>query len=539
MRPLSSSVLLGALLLPLASAVPASSSITPSRAPAHQQVFSHQPSSPQRPSWIRFRDWVIESVWGIHKSSCHNNQQPPTKTLVRYSSDVVLRFPVRNAYQAAAMARAADTLLLDVWASTAEFVDVRLARETVPSLLDLLPESLRTAAPVPIIDDVSGLISDTYPNNAKRDDGGVGFANEIVREDLFFREYRPLSIIVEWMRLVASMFPSYISLTNVGYSYEGREIPALRLGIRAADQQHKPRKTIVVIGGIHAREWISTSSVVYIAHMFISKFGSSKSTVKLLKEYDWVLVPTINPDGYVHTWNVDRLWRKNRQPTPLSFCPGVDLDRAWDFEWDGDGSRAKPCSESYAGDGPFEGTESQQLAQWARNESQYNGAEIIGFLDLHSYSQQILYPYSYACSSVPPTLERLEELAMGMARAIRRKTHAMYDVASACELSLLLSANASETDADVGYGGSALDWFYHQVHAKYSYHLKLRDRGSYGFLLPPSYIIPTGKEVFAAVQFFGKFLAAGGTTEGFELQHQNQHSSGGQQQPEESNYWER
>lgn len=34
---------------------------------------------------------------------------------------------------------------------------------------------------------------------------------------------------------------------------------------------------------------------------------------------------------------------------------------------------------------------------------------------------------------------------------------------------------------------------------KYSYTIELRDTGKYGFILPPSEIIPTGKEAFVAV----------------------------------------
>lgn len=490
-------------------------------------------------SWLsRARDSLIHIIWRIptHTGLTKANgkastvARPPPTLLARYGGDLVLRFDINSIHEAEALAQAINVLFLDVWEFTADWVDIRLSKDVVPSLLGLLPPSLQHAH-TPLMHDLAQAIFESYPSLTFVDSSTPQEASRSFSPDLrpstdetniFFRDYQPLSVIVPWMRLLRSLFPTHVRMISIGVSYEGRDIPALRVGVHPtnSEQPISPRKTIIIAGGSHAREWISTSSVNYVAYSFITAYGKSKSMTNLLEKFDWVFIPTLNPDGYVYTWENDRLWRKNRQQTALRFCKGLDLDRSYGFEWDNESSKNSPCSESFSGESPFEAVESRRFANWVRNETENNNVEIAGFLDFHSYSQQVLYPYSYSCTSSPPSLENLEELAIGLAKAIRVTNGEKYGVTSACEGSVMTTPNKKGTQSnnenpksekglwprmETG-GGSALDWFYHELKISYAYQIKLRDTGSYGFLLPSKNILPTGTEAFKAVEYFGEYL---------------------------------
>ena len=486
----------------------------------------HRPQTGRGP-FTRLRDSLIQHIWGVPsrnqiETQC-NHRRPkssaPPNFRARYDGDVVLRFKIKSAEDAKALADVSDILYLDVWESSNDWVDIRLAKDVVPSVLSLLPASLKITY-TPLMHDLVQTIYDAYPSHARNQEqtSHRGFTSSLSgftadagsNRELFFQEYQPFSVIEPWMRLMASLFPSHVSKFSIGMSYEGRDIPALRVGVHPTKTDHAlpPRKTILITGGSHAREWISTTTVNYIAYSLITRYGPFSAVTKLLEEFDFVFIPTLNPDGYVYTWDVDRLWRKNRQETDLHFCHGIDLDRAWGFQWDGESARSNPCSESYAGGEPFEGTEAKRLADWARNETENNNASIVAFLDLHSYSQQVLYPYSYSCALTPPALEDLQELAMGLAKAFRLTNGHFYGVGSACHANTVAPDNRGmpvQPKMELG-GGSALDWFYHELGVKHTFQIKLRDTGSYGFLLPKAHIVPTGQETFNAVLALGRYL---------------------------------
>jgi murein tripeptide amidase MpaA len=148
----------------------------------------------------------------------------------------------------------------------------------------------------------------------------------------------------------------------------------------------------------HAREWVTTSVATWIIKelsMESSKQGSSSYYSKgLLTHFDFYIMPLLNPDGYRHSWDYNRLWRKSRRPINNSLfgslgtaigCRGVDLNRNFGFEWGGEGSGSSSCSLVYKGETPFSEPETKAVRDFVNN---YTGnIKWLAYFSLHSYGQ--------------------------------------------------------------------------------------------------------------------------------------------------------
>lgn len=372
----------------------------------------------------------------------------------------------------------------DIWTRTETFIDIRL------------PKYVGTLEGCEImIHDLNKAIQETYPALNEADIDGekqVQFDTSSSPE-FFFREYRDLETIYSWLDLLEHSFPNLVKVEVVGDTYEGREMKALHISTNNP-VTNPLKKTIIITGGIHAREWVSISSVCWTVYQLLTKYGVSRKETNYLDHLDFLIIPVFNPDGYSYTWNHDRLWRKNRQETFWPNCPGVDIDHSFDFQWTA--TNEFPCSESYSGEKPFEAIEASSFNHYLNTtKGEY---KIHGYLDFHSYSQEVLYPYAYSCDAVPRDLENLLELSYGLAKAIRKRSGKNYKVTASCK--------DRGSDLAPGLGsGSALDFMYHH-RAHWAFQLKLRDTGNQGFLLPAKYIAPVGKETYAAVKYFCSFI---------------------------------
>ena len=151
------------------------------------------------------------------------------------------------------------------------------------------------------------------------------------------------------------------------------------------------RPAILIDCGIHAREWVSIEFCIYAIQQLLTD-----KSVEVLEQFDFHIIPLVNPDGYAYSLKTDRLWRKNRQSTGSTACVGVDVNRNFDIGFGEIGvvdsfvdwmSSNNPCDEMYHGPNSFSSSEAKGI-QSAIHHIQRN-QKLAAYLTVHTFGQVI------------------------------------------------------------------------------------------------------------------------------------------------------
>ncbi|CAG0879288.1 unnamed protein product [Cyprideis torosa] len=269
---------------------------------------------------------------------------------------------------------------------------------------------------------------------------------------------------------------AYVDLIHFGNSYEGRNLSVLRIN-KPNSNNGITKKVAWMDANIHAREWITSAVATWI----INELLTNQSLNNVLEQWDIYINPILNPDGLQYSKTNNRLWRKSRSPNPRTYCVGTDLNRNWDYYFGGVGASHNPCSILYHGSRAFSEPETAAASQYISSLSPNTTL----YLALHSYSQLILLPYGNTYQH-PSDYDELMNIALQGEAAIEGVGGGNWRSGTASDLLYLSS-------------GTADDWAKAKAGIKYSYTFELRDRGYYGFLLPPGQIIPAAKETWAGI----------------------------------------
>ncbi|KAF9366611.1 Carboxypeptidase A4 [Mortierella sp. NVP85] len=458
----------------------------------------------------------------------------------RFDNEQVLRVQVSSMAELKLLEAVVEEKNLDLWSNLRiGTVDIRVPASEIEDFKAIVP--LPSSVMIPNLQD---LVPEQAPAALQSNLKKWNFM-----DDSFWNNYHDLATLNNFTETMVARFPELVTRTSLGHTHEGREVFGLTIhgydkedktpddnedhdndddGDKSDDEldledliedlvkevrakarswwswlagsspkvkthkkSSKPKKdpkAILFHGGQHAREWIGPATVTYIAKELILGYGVNKKITKLVDQFEFTIIPVLNADGYAYTWERNRMWRKNRQPTSIPFCPGIDPNRNWGYKWNNGGSSGNPCSEAYHGPRAFAANEPKMVADYINKKG-----NVVGYIDFHAYSQLWMTPFGGDCAETPKDDEDIMEGGLIAAKALKDVHGTKFAVGSVCNIIYQAS-------------GGSLDWTYAEGGVKYSYAVELRDTGRHGFMLPKEEILPSGQETFAAFLNLANFI---------------------------------
>merc|ERR1711923_191253 len=317
----------------------------------------------------------------------------------------------------------------------------------------------------PMVKDVQSLIEETRPSPKKSKSGAGNYTMD-------WEDYHDHTTLNEFIQGLADA-NDFAEIINIGQSYEGRDMNVL-----AITKAGPGKPNVWLEAGIHAREWISPAVATFIVRELVEDYAEHP---EYLDNINWYFLPSANPDGYAYTFDTDRLWRKTRTPQSGG-CYGVDPNRNWGFHWGETGVSSNPCTEIYPGTEPFSEVEMRNIRDFVQT------LEPVPVLSqcFHSYSQLWLWPYGYDYGAYPENREELEQLSIDACDALFQVHGTVFDPINSADL--------------YPASGAADDWYKGVLGSRFAFTVELRDTGRYGFVLPKEQIIPSGEELWAAME---------------------------------------
>jgi hypothetical protein len=210
-----------------------------------------------------------------------------------------------------------------------------------------------------------------------------------------YRSYDERGGIRDELYSLARQYPTLVKLVVIGRSVQGREIIALKVTKGAKQLADGARPDVLYMATVHSREWIATEVNRRLLRYYLENYGKNAAVTNILDTRELWFMPVANPDGYQHTFDVERLWRKNLRDVngdgQIAVGDGVDLNRNYDERWnyDNEGSSSETSSETYRGASAASEPETKA------HQALIDRLKFKFLVTYHSYGQLMLYPFGW------------------------------------------------------------------------------------------------------------------------------------------------
>jgi len=230
--------------------------------------------------------------------------------------------------------------------------------------------------------------------------------------------YRTVEETFATARSIARDYPELASWVDIGDSWEkiasggstGYDIRVLRLTNSTVPG---PKPKLFIMNSVHAREYTPAELATRFAQYLVHQYDIDPDVTWLLDYHEIHLLLQANPDGRKRA-ETGFSWRKNTNNDHCtnSYLRGADLNRNFEFRWGCcGGSSGFQCSEVFRGPSPGSEPETQAIQNYVRaqfpdqRQEHLSAAAPINatgvFLDMHSYSELVLWPWGIQKSPAP------------------------------------------------------------------------------------------------------------------------------------------
>jgi carboxypeptidase T len=248
-----------------------------------------------------------------------------------------------------------------------------------------------------------------------------------------FACYRTVEETYTSMDSMVSSYPDLAQVVDIGPTWErtrsaakGYSMRVLKLTNKNTDVSIPDKANLVVLSSIHAREYTPAELMTRFAEWLTQNYGTNAEATYLLDNYRFHFLLQGNPDGRKKA-ETGLSWRKTTNTTNGSCSAnsyGVDMNRNFPFHWNtvSGGSSPDPCVDTYHGPSAASEPEIANIVKYVLGTKGTSGAYSGGiftdqradaltsaapdnyrgmFLDLHSFSQLVLYPWGDTSSAAP------------------------------------------------------------------------------------------------------------------------------------------
>lgn len=187
-----------------------------------------------------------------------------------------------------------------------------------------------------------------------------------------------------------------VNVGSVGKSFEGRDIPLVKISDNAGTDEDEPE--VLFTCNMHAREHLTTEMCLRIVNRFTDGYADDPKVKAFVDTAEIWVVPQQNPDGIEYDIASGQYegWRKTRKPNEGSNEVGTDPNRNYDFKWGCcGGSSDDPAADDYRGANPLDQPETKQIAEWVDSRVVGGAQQIKAHIDFHTFSELVLWPYGY------------------------------------------------------------------------------------------------------------------------------------------------